>query len=100
MTEYVVKIGFWLRAYDSLNIEASSDADAIDKAKVAARSAMESMAQPEHIDIDERREGVIAFIDRVTADGRQAVIEDVAFDDDRIHAPQCGNVSSMSTRCC
>ncbi len=88
MTEYVVKIGFWLRAYDGLTIEASSDADAIDKAKVAAKSAMASMAQPEHIDTDERREGVIAFIDRVTVDGRQPVVEDVAFDDDRIHAPQ------------
>ena len=49
---------------------------------------MASMAQPEHIDTDERREGVIAFIDRVTVDGRKPVVEDVAFDDDRIHAPQ------------
>jgi len=31
------------------------------------------------------REGVIAFIDRVTPDSRHSVIEDVAFDDDRIH---------------
>jgi len=41
-------------------------------------------AHPEHIEIEERREGVIAFIDSVTPDGRQALIEDVAFDD-RIH---------------
>ena len=46
---------------------------------------MTFVAHPEHIDLDERREGVIAFIDRVTQDGRQTVIEDVAFDDDRIH---------------
>jgi hypothetical protein len=32
-----------------------------------------------------RREGIIAFIDRVGPDGRHAVVEDVQFDDDRIH---------------
>ena len=30
MTEYIVKIGFWLRAYDGFTIEAKSDADAIE----------------------------------------------------------------------
>ena len=45
------------------------------------------MAIPEHVDTDERREGIIAFIDRVTPNGREAVIEDVEFDDDRIHDP-------------
>ena len=40
---------------------------------------------PEHIDIEERREGIIAFIDHITPAGRQAVIEAVEFDDDRIH---------------
>ncbi len=87
MTEYAVKIGFGLRAYDSFAVEADSDAGAIEKAKLAARIAMQSTAHPEHIDIEERREGVIAFIDRLTPDGRDAVIEDVEFDDDRIHAP-------------
>jgi hypothetical protein len=47
---------------------------------------MASTAQPEHIDTDERREGIIAFIDRVSPSGRQAIIGDVAFDDDRIHS--------------
>lgn len=87
MTEYVVKIGFWLRAYDGFTVEADSDAEAIEKAKAAAATAMESVAQPEHVEIEERREGIIAFIDRITSDGREAVIEDVAFDDDRIHPP-------------
>jgi hypothetical protein len=85
MTEYVVKVGFWLRAFDSVTVEADADAEAIEKAKVAATAAMASTAHPEHVDFDERREGVIAFIDRVAPDGRQAVVEDVAFDDDRIH---------------
>ena len=84
MTEYTVKIGFWLRAYDGFTVEANSDAEAIEKAKAAARTAMESGANPEHIEIAERREGIIAFIDRVAPDARHAVIEDVAFDDDRI----------------
>lgn len=87
MTEYVVKIGFWLRAYDGFTVEADSDAEAIEKAKAAAATAMESVAQPEHVEIEERREGIIAFIDRITSDGREAVIEDVAFDDDRVHPP-------------
>lgn len=87
MTEYVVKIGFWLRAYDGFTVEADFDAEAIEKAKAAAATAMESVAQPEHVEIEERREGIIAFIDRITSDGREAVIEDVAFDDDRIHPP-------------
>jgi hypothetical protein len=87
MTEYIVKIGFWLRAYDGLIVEAGSDAEAIDKARAAAKLAMESMAPPEHIEVAERREGVIVFIDRVTPEGRQAVTDDVAFDDDRIHDP-------------
>lgn len=85
MTEYSVKIGFWLRAYDGLTVEADSDADAIEKAKTAAKVAMESAGHPEHIEIGERREGIIAFIDRITPDGRNPVIEDVEFDDDRIH---------------
>ncbi|MDA8232174.1 MAG: hypothetical protein M0006_12625 [Magnetospirillum sp.] len=85
MSEYIVKIGFWLRAYDGFTVEANSDANAIKKAKAAAKTAMESGAYPEHIEIAERREGIIAFIDRVTPAGRDVVTEDVEFDDDRIH---------------
>ena len=90
MSEYIVKIGFWLRAYDGFTVEADSDAQAIEKAKAAAKAAMESGAHPEHIDIEERREGVIAFIDRIGPDGRRAVAEDLEFDDDRIHGSPTG----------
>lgn len=90
MSEYIAKIGFWLRAYDGFTVEADSDAHAIEKAKAAAQTAMESCAHPEHIDIEERREGVIAFIDHIAPDGRHAVAEDVAFDDDRIHDSPTG----------
>jgi hypothetical protein len=85
MTAYTVKIGFWLRAYDGFTVEAESDAEAIEKAKAAAKTAMESSADPEHIEIADRREGTIVFIDRNAPDGRVTVIEDVEFDDDRIH---------------
>lgn len=85
MTEYIVNIAFWLRAHDSFTVEAGSDADAIEKAKAAAETAMQSGIRPEHIEIAERREGIIAFIDRMTPDGRSVVIEDVQFDDDHIH---------------
>ncbi len=67
------------------SVEANSDAQAIEKSKVAAKTVMASSAYPEHIEIEERREGVIAFIDRIAPDRRQAVIEDVAFDDNSIH---------------
>ncbi len=87
MTEYLVKIGFWLRAYDSITVEANGDAEAIEAAKSAAKAAMEAGCQPEHIEIEDRREGIIAYIDRVTADGKEQVIEAVPFDDDRIHPP-------------
>ena len=63
------------------------DADAIARAKFASKTAMESAASPEHIEVGERRKGIILFIDRITGDGRQAVIEDVAFSGDRAHTP-------------
>ena len=44
MSEYIVKIGFWLRAYDGFTVEAESDADAIEQAKAAAR--MCSISRP------------------------------------------------------
>ena len=84
MIEYTVKIGFWLRAYEGFTVNAASDGEATEKAKRAAKAAMVSLAQPEHVDW-ERREGVIIYIDRTTPEGRVSVIEDVAFDDDRIH---------------
>jgi len=59
MPDYRVKVGFWLPAYDTIDIEADSFEDAIERAKEAPRNAMEQTSPPEHIDIDERREGLI-----------------------------------------
>lgn len=86
MAEYRVKIGFWLRAYDSFTIDAASPEEAIEIAKREARKEIESSGKPEHIETDERREGVILYVDRVGAALDVATIaEDLAFDDDRIH---------------
>lgn len=85
MSEYIVEIGFWLRAYDKLSVEADTDELAIVTAKEAAKAAMASRAVPGHIDTDERREGLIVFIDRLTSNGREEIAVDITFDDDRIH---------------
>jgi hypothetical protein len=87
MGEYVIKVGFWLRAFDSVTIEAPTDADALAMAKGAAVTIMESHADPEAIDLDERREGSISHIDRVDHHGREEIAGFVRFDDDRLHAP-------------
>ncbi|MDO5704283.1 MAG: hypothetical protein Q4G49_04320 [Paracoccus sp. (in: a-proteobacteria)] len=60
MSEYIVKIGFWLHASDGLSIEAASDAEAIAKAKPAAMRAMEDCAIPAHVEYDRRRQGMIS----------------------------------------
>ncbi len=86
MTGYLVKVGFWLRAYDSVTIQAGTAGEAIGKAKAAARILMQSRAYPEAIDADERRQGLIAYIDRVASGCREPVIKDVAFDGDRLKA--------------
>lgn len=86
MSEYVVKVGFWLRAFGSVTVEAHSDAEAMAMAKEAASGFMESHSWPEAFDFDERREGVISYIDRIDADDRTEVAGFMCFDDDRIHA--------------
>jgi hypothetical protein len=70
-----------------MSVEAASDMEAIAKAKTAAKAIMDSRGYPEAIDTDERRQGIIAYIDRLGPDGRKAVAEDIAFDDDRIDRP-------------
>jgi len=85
MTEYLIKVGFWLRGFDSATIEASNDAEAIELGKTAAVAVIESQAHPEAIDFDERREGSIAYIDRIDPDGREETVNYVPFDDDRLH---------------
>ncbi|WP_164885904.1 hypothetical protein [Paenirhodobacter populi] len=42
-------------------------------------------AHPDHIDFGVRRQGLIAFIDKITPEEHRVVAEDVEFDTDRIH---------------
>ena len=80
MTEYIVKIGFSLRAFAGTVITASPDTEAIKKARLAARGVMESTDRPEHFALEHRDDGVILFVDRV-ADGQTApVVEDLALE--------------------
>ncbi len=96
MTEYIVKIGFWLHAYEVFTIKANSDDEAIKKAKTLACVAMMSTAYPEHIEIEPWREGIIGFIDRITSNGCEVVTENIEFDDDRIYPPICSLTATPS----
>lgn len=79
MTEYVVKLRFWLRCWDSMHIEADSDEDAVRLAAVVAREMMQSASFPESVEADERREGLVSYIDRVDAEGRNEIAEAIEF---------------------
>lgn len=79
MTEYVVKLRFWLRCWDSMHIEADSDEDAIRLAAVVAQEMMQSANFPESIEADERRGGLVSYIDRVDAEGRNEIAEAIEF---------------------
>lgn len=56
--------------------------------------AVGSSAHPEYIDVDERRGGIIVFMNRTTTGSREAIAEDVAFDEARIGARSHGVCSS------
>jgi len=71
MTDYVVKIRFWLRAYDSMIIAAATDAEAFHMAKAAARHMMTKCSQPEEIDLEDRHDGLISYVDRLDGDRTQ-----------------------------
>lgn len=79
MTDYFVKVRFWLSAFDSTVISAATDAEAYHLAKAAARHMMGASTHPEEIDIEERREGLICYIDRL-GDERAELAEAVIFD--------------------
>ncbi len=97
MTEYLVKVGFWLRAFDSVTIEAQDDAEAVDKSKVAAVQLMEATGFPDWIDQDERRAGIIAYVDRLDPQGRHTIVEDVEFDDERVDGATCPSCAGPPT---
>lgn len=67
------------------------------KQQAAAVDLMNSGAFPETIDLDERRAGVIAYIDRLDPQGRQMVVEDVAFDYERMSCETCDDAGGRTT---
>lgn len=87
MIDYIVKLRFWLRAYDSTEISAATDAEAFHLAKAAAHRMMAWTSQPEEIDIEERREGLISYIDNMSV-ARSELAEAIMFDGDRPLHPE------------
>lgn len=79
MTEYIVKLRFWLRCWDSIHIEAENDDEAVRIACDTAREMMQLVSFPESIETDERREGLISYIDRIDAHERTEIAEAIEF---------------------
>nr|WP_295468854.1 hypothetical protein [Mesorhizobium sp.] len=94
MTEYIVKLRFWLRCWDSMTIDADNDADAIAMAPQVAREMMRSWSCPESVEADERREGLISYIDRVDTEGRNEIAEAIEFDGARALFPKAAALIS------
>lgn len=82
MSVYIVKLRFWLRAYDSTTIAAATKAEAFHMAKLIARRMMASTGRPDEVDTESRREGLISYIDLLDGDGPE-LAEAVVFDGDR-----------------
>jgi len=68
-----IKLRFWLRCWDSMTIDAETDADAIGMGQQVAREMMLGSGFPEPIEADERREGLTSYIDRIDAEGRNEI---------------------------
>ncbi len=88
-TEYLVKVRFWLRAYDCVTVYAASDEKALERARLAAADLMTWGYQPDEVEIDERREGLISYIDRIDDDGEHTeIIDALDFEGDRPLFPE------------
>lgn len=87
MTNYTVKLRFWLRAYDSTEISAATDTEALYLARAAARHMMAQTGQPEEIDMEERHEGLISFIDTMS-EAPSPLAAGIVFDGDRPLHPE------------
>lgn len=92
MTEYVVKLRFWLRCWDSMHIEADGDDEAIRVAMQVAQEMMVSASFPESIEADERRQGLVSYIDRLDAEGRNEIAEAIEFPGARPLFPEAGDL--------
>ncbi|CCV16351.1 hypothetical protein [Mesorhizobium sp. STM 4661] len=81
--EYIVNLRFWLCCRDSVDIEAENDTEAIATARRVAAKMMQSASFPASIDVEDRREGLISYIDRVDGDDRAEIADGLDFEGDR-----------------
>lgn len=92
MADYRMMVGFWLCAYEETMFEAESDAEALEKAKATASSIMERQSVPTIVCYEDRRGGVIAWLDREGGAGATGstvrpstgVGQDIEFDFERV----------------
>lgn len=92
MTEYIVKLRFWLRCRDSMDIEANNDEEAVRIARDVAREMMQLVSFPESIETDERREGLISYIDRIDTADRTEIAEAIEFQGARRLFPEADDL--------
>jgi hypothetical protein len=59
-----------------------------------ARALMHSAVFPESIEADERREGLVSYIDRVDSEGREEIAEAIEFDGARALFPKAAALIS------
>lgn len=98
MTEYIVKLRFWLRCWDSMTIDVETDVEAIDMARQVGAEMMQSAGFPESFEADERREGLVSYIDRIDAEGRTEIAEAVEFQGARRLFPETDDLIDRLAR--
>lgn len=92
MTEYIVKLRFWLRCWDSMTIDVETDVEGIGMARRVAAEMMRSASFPDSIEADERREGLVSYIDRIDAEGRNEIAEAIEFQGARRLFPEADDL--------
>lgn len=77
MRRYKVAIGFYVHAVVYEEFEAETDTAAIEQAQSIAGDVMNGRKHPDHIDTDEKWDGLISYLDRV--DDGAVVAENIKF---------------------
>lgn len=80
MIDYVVKLRFWLRCWDSMTVDVDNDGEVIAAAPQFAREMMRTASSPGSIEADEHREEHIFYVDRVDMERRNEIAEAIEFD--------------------
>lgn len=90
MNTYRATVRFWIPACATVHVQAPSDAEVLPAARAAAAQVMRATGYPDYFDGDERRDGIIASLDRCTASAREVVAEDI-----EIHAELDSHVDGV-----